>query len=117
VGIGVGALLFARRGGDPVVANHTVSAAPSEATAPALIIVGVLMLGSIVRISWDDISEAVPAFVTMVAMPFTFSIANGIALGFISYPIIKAISGRAREVHWLMYVLAALFVLRYALLD
>jgi adenine/guanine/hypoxanthine permease len=90
---------------------------PPEATAPALIIVGVLMLGSIVRISWDDISEAVPAFVTMVAMPFTFSIANGIALGFISYPIIKAISGRAREVHWLMYVLAALFVLRYALLD
>jgi AGZA family xanthine/uracil permease-like MFS transporter len=83
------------------------------ATAPALIIVGCLMMMSIVKIDWKDISEAIPAFLTMVLMPLTFSIANGLAIGFISYSAIKIASGRAREVSWLVSALSALFILRF----
>src|SRR5690606_7011720 len=78
------------------------------ATAPALIVVGALMMQVIGRIDWEDISEAFPAFVTIIAMPLTYSIATGIALGFISYPVVKLIAGKGREVHWLVYVLAVL---------
>ena len=82
-------------------------------TAPALVIVGCLMMKCITKIDWDDYSEAIPAFLTVIIMPMTSSIAHGLAIGFISYPLIKALSGHAREVHWLVYSLAALFVLRY----
>ena len=85
-------------------------------TAPALIIVGCLMIKSVSRIDWDDYSDAIPAFLTMIIMPLTSSIAHGLAIGFISYPLIKALSGKARDVHWLVYLLAALFVLRYILI-
>ena len=85
-------------------------------TAPALIIVGSLMMKGVLLINWDDISDALPAFITMIAIPFTFSIADGIALGFMSYPLIKLIVGRGREISWFVYVLAIIFVLRYALL-
>jgi len=85
-------------------------------TAPALVIVGCLMMKCIKRIDWDDYSEAIPAFLTLIIMPLTSSIAHGLAIGFISYPLIKALSGRAKEVHWLVYSLAALFVLRYILI-
>ncbi len=85
-------------------------------TAPALVIVGCLMMKCITRIEWEDYSEAIPAFLTLIIMPLTSSIAHGLAIGFISYPIIKAFSGRARDVHWLVYLLAALFVLRYILI-
>ncbi len=85
-------------------------------TAPALVIVGCLMMKCITRIDWDDYSEAIPAFLTVIIMPMTSSIAHGLAIGFISYPLIKAFSGHAREVHWLVYSLAALFVLRYILI-
>jgi AGZA family xanthine/uracil permease-like MFS transporter len=93
------------------------AAVPAVATAPALIIVGSLMLKAAVGVSWDDATEAVPAFVTLVAMPLTYSIANGLALGFITYPLIKVLAGRGREVSPLVYVLAALFVLRFAYLG
>lgn len=93
------------------------AAVPAVATAPALIVVGSLMLRSALALPWDDPTEAVPAFLTLVGMPLTFSIANGLALGFVSYPLIKVIAGRGREVPPLVYVLAALFVLRYAYLG
>jgi len=84
-------------------------------TAPALIIVGVLMTKMIRRIDWEDFTEAFPAFLVMVGIPFAWSIADGIAFGFISYPLIKLLSGRGREASWLVYVLGAVFVLRYVL--
>ena len=92
-------------------------AIPPIATAPALIIVGALMIGAVTSIKWEDMTEAIPAFLTMLAMPLTFSIANGLALGFIFYPLLKVLTGRWREVSPLVYVLALLFVLRYAYLG
>ena len=92
-------------------------AIPPIATAPALIIVGALMINAVVSIKWEDITEAIPAFLTMLAMPLTFSIANGLALGFIFYPLLKALTGRWREASPLVYALALLFVLRYAYLG
>jgi AGZA family xanthine/uracil permease-like MFS transporter len=82
-------------------------------TAPALVIVGCLMMKCVTRMEWEDYSEAIPGFLTIIIMPLTSSISHGLAIGFISYPLIKALSGRGREVHWLVYSLAALFVLRY----
>jgi AGZA family xanthine/uracil permease-like MFS transporter len=90
---------------------------PDAATAPALIIVGSLMMAVVGKISWEAADEAIPAFVTMIAVPLTFSIANGLALGFISYPLIKAFSGRWKEVSVIVYVLAGLFILRFAMLS
>ncbi|MGE0102705.1 MAG: NCS2 family permease [Blastocatellales bacterium] len=92
-------------------------AIPAIATAPALIIVGMLMIKAVREIQWDDPTEAIPAFVTIIAMPLTFSIANGLALGFILYPLLKLVTGRWREVSPLVYLLAGLFVLRYAYLG
>jgi AGZA family xanthine/uracil permease-like MFS transporter len=82
-------------------------------TAPALVIVGCLMMKCVTRMDWDDYSEAIPGFLTIIIMPLTSSISHGLAIGFISYPLIKLLSGRGRDVHWLVYSLAALFVLRY----
>lgn len=90
---------------------------PAMATAPALIVVGSLMLKGALEVKWDDETEAIPAFLTMIGMPLTFSIANGLALGFVTYPVIKLLAGRGREVSPLVYVLAALFVVRYAYLG
>ena len=83
-------------------------------TSPALIVVGSLMIRSVRDIDWEDFTEALPAFLTVVLIPLTFSITDGIAFGFISYALLKLASGRAREVHWLIYVFALLFVARYA---
>lgn len=88
-------------------------AIPSFATAPALVIVGLMMLSSITRINFDDMAEAAPAFVALIAMPFMYSISEGIALGVISYVVINASIGKAKKVHPLMYVLAIAFVLKY----
>ena len=85
-------------------------------TAPALIVVGSLMAANFARIDWSDVTEAFPAFLVAVGIPFTYSIGDGIALGFIFYPLLKLLSGRPREASWLVYVLGALFVLRYAFL-
>ncbi|MDM5340928.1 NCS2 family permease [Fictibacillus enclensis] len=86
-----------------------VSAVPAI-TAPSLIIVGSFMIKSISEIDWNDFDEAFPAFLVIVSMPLTSSIANGIALGFISYPIMKFAKGKIREVHPLVYVFAVLFL-------
>jgi len=87
------------------------------ATAPALVVVGALMMQVVSRIKWDDASDAIPAFFTIVAMPFSYSIANGIALGFISYVVVKLLAGKGREVPWLTYALAIAFALRFIFLD
>ena len=90
---------------------------PSAATAPALIVVGALMISRVGMIDWDDFSEALPAFIAMAAMPFTFSIANGIALAFVLYPIIKLASGKGKEVHPLAYILCVLFIAKFIYLG
>ena len=84
--------------------------------APALIVVGSMMLRNVSRIRWEDATEAIPAFLVMVLMPFTFSITEGIAFGFIAYSLLKLVTGRRREVHGLVYLFAALFVVRYIFL-
>ncbi|MEJ2629555.1 MAG: NCS2 family permease, partial [bacterium] len=82
-------------------------------TAPALIIVGAMMLKNVSKIDWSDYSESIPAFVTLIGIPLSYSIADGLALGFISYPIIKLFSGRAKEVSWLMYVISIILILYF----
>jgi AGZA family xanthine/uracil permease-like MFS transporter len=94
-----------------------VAAIPAYATAPALVLVGVLMSGAVARVRWDDFSEAFPAFLTVVATPLTFSIATGLSLGVLSFTFVKLGSGRHREVSPLIWVLTILFVLRYAFLG
>lgn len=94
-----------------------VGIVPPEATAPALIMVGVLMMGAVTKLDFDDFTEALPAFFTIAIMPFSYSIANGIAAGIIFYPILKVSTGRRKEVHPIVYVLAALFILRFMLLP
>lgn len=90
---------------------------PAAATAPALIVVGAMMLKPVVNIDWNSMDEALPAFIAIAAMPFTYSIATGIALGFVVYPIIKLACGKAKEVHWLTYILGVLFVIRFMYLG
>jgi AGZA family xanthine/uracil permease-like MFS transporter len=90
---------------------------PRAASAPALILVGSLMMSVVCKIRWDTPDESIPAFLTMIAVPLTFSIANGIAIGFISYPLVKAFSGRWKDVSVIVYVLAALFIVRFAMLT
>jgi len=87
------------------------------ATAPVLIVVGALMIRNVKRIAWDDISEALPAFLTLAGIAFSFSIADGMALGFIAYALIKALAGKHRDVRPTMWILAGLFALRYAFLQ
>jgi AGZA family xanthine/uracil permease-like MFS transporter len=82
-------------------------------TAPALIVVGVLMARAVVHIDWSDLTEAVPAFLTIALMPATFSISHGLAAGFVSHAGMKLAAGRGREAHWLGYAIALLFVWRY----
>jgi len=78
--------------------------------APALVLVGVMMMESVRRIPWDDLTEAIPSFLTLITMPLSVSITDGIAFGFISYAIVKLATGRGRELHWLGYVFAAVFM-------
>jgi len=88
---------------------------PSAATAPALIIVGVLMLGNAADINWKDIEVAVPCFLTIAIMPFAYAISDGIGFGFISYTLIKLARGKAKEVPVFLYILSALFIAQYVL--
>ncbi len=94
-----------------------VAAIPTYATAPALILVGALMCGALARVRWNDFTEAFPAFLTLVATPLTFSIATGLSLGLLSFTFLKLGSGRYREITPLIWILSALFVLRYAFLG
>ena len=89
------------------------AAIPAYATAPALILVGALMTQSISHIEWAEFSEAVPAFITMLATPLTFSIATGLSLGLISYTVVKLAVGKFREITPLIWILTTLFILRY----
>ena len=89
------------------------TAIPSYATAPALILVGALMTQSIAHIDWREFSEAVPAFITMLATPLTFSIATGLSLGLISYTVVKVAAGKFSEINSLIWILTVLFILRY----
>jgi AGZA family xanthine/uracil permease-like MFS transporter len=90
---------------------------PNAATAPALIIVGVLMASSVLDIDFSDFTEGFPAFMTFVLMPLTYSIANGIAGGIVFYTILKVATGKAKQVHWMMYLLFTLVVIRYVFLS
>jgi AGZA family xanthine/uracil permease-like MFS transporter len=94
-----------------------VAAIPSYATAPALILVGALMCGAVARVRWDDFSEAFPAFLTLVATPLTFSICTGLSLGMLSFTFIKVGTGKYREISPLIWILSALFLVRYAFLG
>lgn len=85
---------------------------PAQATGPALVIVGLFMLSSIKEIDFYDYSEAIPAFITIIAMPFCYSIAEGISFGMISYVLIKLLAGKREDISILMYILAIVFVLR-----
>jgi len=79
-------------------------------TAPALIVVGAMMLKSAAKVTWDDYSEAIPAFLIIIGIPFTNSIADGMLLGFNVYPIVKLLSGQGRKIGWLTYLLAILLL-------
>ena len=96
--------------------SPVAAAIPAFATAPALILVGALMTESIAQVEWKDFSEAFPAFMTLIATPLTFSIANGLGLGVISYTIAKVAAGKHHEVSVLLWLLTILFIARYVYL-
>ncbi len=105
------AILFALS----VVFSPLVGLIPGQATAPVLILVGTLMMSEVVHIKFDDFTEALPAFMTIIMMPLTFSIAQGLAFGFMSYTIIKLVTGRYKENNPVTYVLTVLFILHFVL--
>jgi len=90
---------------------------PAAATAPALILVGALMMAHTAEIEWTDLRAAIPAFLTIIAIPMTFSIANGLSLGFLSYALLQMLTGRAREVSPFVYLLSAVLLLRFLYLG
>jgi AGZA family xanthine/uracil permease-like MFS transporter len=92
---------------------HEVLMSYHPCIAPALIVVGCLMMGSVRKIKWDDYTEALPAFLCILVMPTMVNITEGIAFGFIAYAVLKLASGRGKEAHWLVYLFAVLFVVRY----
>jgi adenine/guanine/hypoxanthine permease len=91
------------------------SVIPAQATAPALIIVGFYMISVARDIAWDDYDEAIPAFVTMLVMPFTWSITNGIGAGFVTFAAIKLLSGQGARVHWMVYAASLAFIVYFGL--
>ena len=93
------------------------SIVPAQATSAALVIVGIMMLGSFADIKWNDLEDAVPAFFASVFMGLTYSISNGIAFGFFAYIIVKLILGKIKEVRPVLWVCAILFVLNFILLT
>jgi AGZA family xanthine/uracil permease-like MFS transporter len=90
-----------------------VQAIPAAATAPALILVGALMMGALTEVEWSDPGAAIPAFLTVIIIPLSYSIANGLAFGIISHAVLQLVRGEARARDWLVYVLAALCVVRF----
>lgn len=93
-----------------------VGAIPLFATSPALVMVGVLMLGSVAKIEWDDTAVALPAFLTLVTIPLTYSIATGLSFGLISFALLELLTGKGERRHWMLYVLAALLAMRFVYL-
>lgn len=112
---GLTALVVAALFAFTIFLTPLVTLIPSYATAPALIIIGALMIQGVKDIDFTDFSDALPAFLTIILMPLTYNIAQGIAFGFISYAIIKPLTGRAKEVHWLVYFIAIAFIINFAL--
>ena len=92
-----------------------VAVIPSEAAVPALVLVGFLMMQQVKGIDWDDVEIAIPAFLTIVLMPFTYSITVGIGAGFLAYVLIKVVKGKVAQVHPLLWVIAVLFVAYFAI--
>ncbi len=92
-----------------------VQVVPYEAATPALVIVGFLMMQQVKHIDWDDVEIALPAFLTIVLMPFTYSITAGIGAGFIAYVVVKVVRGKARDIHALMWIVSTLFVVYFAI--
>ena len=90
---------------------------PSAATAPALIIVGVMMMSSILDVDFNDFSESIPAYICMIVMPLAYSISDGIMLGMISFVVLNALTGKFKKISVMMWILAILFILRYILLK
>ena len=88
---------------------------PSAATAPILIVVGIMMASALKEIDWADMSIAIPSFLTVVCMPLFYSITDGLAFGFISYVVVKLASRKIKEIHPLMYVIVSLFLIKYIL--
>ena len=88
---------------------------PYEAAAPALVVVGFLLMTQVKNIPWDDYEVAIPAFLTIILMPFTYSITNGIGAGFVSFVVIKAVKGKPRDIHWMLWLVAAAFVVYFAI--
>jgi AGZA family xanthine/uracil permease-like MFS transporter len=88
---------------------------PASATAPVLIFVGMIMFSAVGKVSFEDPSEWIPALLTVVFMPFTFNIANGIAVGVLSFVVLQVFAGRARSIHWLLWAVTVFIVLRYGL--
>jgi len=88
---------------------------PNEAAVPALIVVGFLMMAQIKGITWDDDEIAIPAFLTIVVMPFTYSITAGIGAGFVTYVVLKIIKGKIAQIHALMWIVAVLFIVYFAI--
>jgi len=114
---GMGNLLIAALFVGAMFCAPIVSAIPSYATAPALILVGALMCGEVAKVKWSDYTEAVPAFLTVIGTPLTFSIATGLSMGLLSFTFMKLFTGRHKEISPLIWVLSALFLLRYAFLS
>ena len=92
-----------------------VAVVPYEAATPALVLVGFLMMQQVKDIDWDDLEIAIPAFLTIILMPFTYSITAGIGAGFVSYVFIKVVRGKAATIHPLMWLVAVLFVLYFGI--
>jgi AGZA family xanthine/uracil permease-like MFS transporter len=90
-----------------------VQVIPAAATAPALILVGALMIGAVGEVDWTDPTVAIPAFLILITIPLTYSIADGLAFGIVSYAVLALLTGNGRAKDWLTYVLAALFVVRF----
>jgi AGZA family xanthine/uracil permease-like MFS transporter len=96
-----------------VVFAPVVQAIPAAATAPALILVGALMMGALAQIEWSDPQQSIPAFLTVVITPLSYSITNGLAFGITSFALLKLLRGQAKVSDWLVFLLAALCVLRF----
>jgi len=94
-----------------------VQAIPAAATAPALILVGALMMGALTEVEWGDPAAAIPAFLTVITIPLSYSIANGLAFGITSHAVLKLVRGQAGLGDWLVYLLAALCVVRFIYLS
>jgi AGZA family xanthine/uracil permease-like MFS transporter len=114
---GLGNLMIAALFVGAMFCAPIVSAIPSYATAPALILVGALMCGEVGKVKWSDYTESVPAFLTVIGTPLTFSIATGLSLGLLSFTFLKLFTGKYKEISPLIWVLSALFLLRYAFLS